>query len=444
MQIKKCSFAQNQIEYLGHLVSLEGVSADPTKIEAMLQWSEPKTLRELRGFLGLTGYYRKFVKDYGKIAWPLTEQFKKHNFRWNNGASQAFQQLKAGMTQVPVLALPDFDKTFMVETDALGFGLGAVLMQDARPIAYYSQDLGARARLKSVYKRELMAIVFAIQKWRPYLLGRRFIVRTDQRSLKFFLEQRVVAADHQKWLSKLLGYNFDVEYRPGRENSAVDTLSRKHEVEFTMMEIGFRIDWGGLWQEVENDTELVELRRRVDVGRQVPAGFSVDNNRLLFKGRLVLNRKSSWVPKLFHEFHGRLIGGHLGVQKTYRRMAKELFWSRMKGDIARMVAQCDICQRQKYSTMAPSGLLQPLELPNKVWSEITMDFITGLPKSDGYSIIFVVVDRLGKYAHFIPLKHPYTALSVASVFFTGGRSFAWRAGIYCFRSRQSFFKSFLA
>lgn len=136
----------------------------------------------------------------------------------------------------------------------------------------------------------------------------------------------------------------------------------------------------------------------------------------MFKGRLVLNRNSEWIPKLFHEFHGSAMGGHSGVQKTYQRMARELFWTGMKGDIARMVAQCDVCQRQKYSTLAPSGLLQPLELPNKVWSEVTMDFIGGLPKSEGFSVIFVVVDRLSKYAHFVPLKHPYTALTVAGVF----------------------------
>ncbi|KAJ9536303.1 hypothetical protein OSB04_un000512 [Centaurea solstitialis] len=375
-----------------------------------------KNAKRATGFLGLTGYYRKFVKDYGKIARPLTEQLKKDNFRWNEEASRAFQQLKTVMTQVPVLALPDFGKTFVVETDASGFGVGAVLLQDGRPIAYFSQVLGTRARLKSVYERELMAIVFAIQKWRLYLLGRKFVVRTDQRSLKYLLQQRVVAEDHQNWLSKLLGYNFDIEYRPGRENNVADALSRKTITELAAIETGCNIDWGKLWQEIDNDTELADLRHRVSTGEHVPAGYSMDNNRLLFKGRLVLNRNSTWVPKLFHEFHGSTLGGHSGVQKTYRRMARELFWIGMKGDISKMVSQCDICQRQKYSTMAPSGLLQPLELPNKVWSEITMDFITGLPKSEGYSVIFVVVDRLSKYGHFVPLKHPYTALTVAEVF----------------------------
>ncbi|KAJ9556550.1 hypothetical protein OSB04_011164 [Centaurea solstitialis] len=186
-----------------------------------------------------------------------------------------------------------------------------------------------------------------------------------------------------KWLSKLLGCNFDIEYQPRRENNAADALSRKTITELAAIETGCNIDWGKLWQEIDNDPELADLRRRVSIGQQVPARYSVDNNRLLFKGRLVLNCNSTWVPKLFHEFHGSTLGGHSGVQKTYRRMTRELFWIGMKGDISKMVSQCDVCQRHKYSTMAPSGLLQPLELPNKVWSEITMDFITGLPKSKG-------------------------------------------------------------
>ncbi|XP_062093432.1 uncharacterized protein LOC133799409 [Humulus lupulus] len=216
--LKKCCFGQRRLEYLGHIISGDRVTMDSSKVQAMIHWPLPTTLKELRGFLGLTGYYQKFIAGYGAIARPLTDQLKKEKFWWTEATTQAFNYLKQAMISVHVLALPDFSKTYVVETDALGFGIGVVLMQEGRPIAYYSQVLKPHAQLKSIYEKELMAIVLAILKWQPYLLGCRFFVRTDQQSLKFLLEQRLVTSDHHKWLVKLLGYDFKIQYRPGVGN----------------------------------------------------------------------------------------------------------------------------------------------------------------------------------------------------------------------------------
>ncbi|XP_028552383.1 uncharacterized protein LOC114580110 [Dendrobium catenatum] len=414
---KKCSFAQRSVEYLGHIISAEGVAADPSKVEAMTSWPTPKNLRALRGFLGLTGYYRKFIKGYGSIAAPLTEQLKKDSFNWGPEADSAMEALKRAMVSAPVLALPDFKQQLVVETDASGLGLGAVLMQQGRPIAFYSQVLSGRARLKSVYERELMAIVKAIQKWRPYLLGRRFLVRTDQRSLKYLLEQRMVTEEHQRWLSKLLGYDFEIQYKPGLENKAADALSRKVECsQLIATSVPQLVDWGKLRTENMTSEELGSFREAIRKGEEIPAGYTVEDQLLLHKGRLVLPRTSSHIPLILQEFHASAIGGHSGGQKTYQRLAREIYWKGMRKDVEEMVAQCDTCQRNKYQACAPGGLLQPLELPDQVWSEVTMDFIEGLPKSDGYTVILVVVDRLSKYAHFIPLRHPFNATTVAAVF----------------------------
>ena len=365
----------------------------------------------------MTGYYRRFVKDYSKIAWPLTQQLKKDSFSWNEEATSAFQQLKEAMINLPVLVLPDFSKKFVIETDASGFGLGAVLMQENRPIAFYSHKLSSNARIKSVYEKELMAIVFAIKKWRPYLIGRRFIVRTDQRSLKFLLGQRVVDGEHQKWLLKLMSYDFEIQYKPGKTNNAADALSRMpEEISLAALSVAIILDFSELQEQVADDPFLSNIKQCVQKDPNLYPAYSLVGGHLRYNGKLILPSASPYIPLLLQEYHCGVVGGHAGIRRTYQRLSAEFHWKGIKRSVQNFVAACDICQRSKHEAMSPAGLLQPLPIPNQVWEDITMDFIEGLPKSQGYDSILVVVDRLTKYSHFIPLKHPFSAPSVATIF----------------------------
>ncbi|KAJ4789012.1 polyprotein [Rhynchospora pubera] len=223
----KCDIGATQLEYLGHVISAKGVATDPKKIEAMVQWPTPKSVKELRGFLGLTGYYRRFIKHYSSIARPLTNQLKKNSFGWNEEAEEAFQQLKTAMVSAPVLTMPDFSQPFILETDASDKGIGAVLMQGRRPIAFMSKCLGVKNQGMSTYEKEFLALLTAVQKWRHYLIGGPFVIKTDQISLKHLLEQKVNHMMQHKGLCKLMGLDYKIEYKKGCENRVADALSRQ-------------------------------------------------------------------------------------------------------------------------------------------------------------------------------------------------------------------------
>lgn len=182
LKLSKCSFATSKVSYLGHIISADGVSTDPSKIVDVLNWKTPVSASKLRGFLGLTGYYRRFVKGYGFICRPLHDALRKDAFVWGPSQEQAFQQLKTIMTTCPVLALPDFTQSFTIEADACATGIGAVLMQNGRPLAYFSQGLGPRPAAQSVYEKEALAILEAIKKWRHYIWGHKLVIKTDHKA----------------------------------------------------------------------------------------------------------------------------------------------------------------------------------------------------------------------------------------------------------------------
>ncbi|XP_061358911.1 uncharacterized protein LOC133303071 [Gastrolobium bilobum] len=229
VKMSKCAFGVEEIDYLGHKVSHKGVHADNKKIEAMLSWPPPKSIKQLRGFLGLTGYYRRFVQNYATIASPLTDLLKQGAFNWSEEAQEAFEFLKMAMASTPILVLPNFSLPFVLETDASNSGIGAVLLQQDRLLSFFSKRLGPRLATASTYVRELYAICEAVKRWRQYLLGAHFTIRTNHRSIKELLGQTIQTTEQQKYLCKLLGYSFNIEYKPGPLNVVADGLSRCFE-----------------------------------------------------------------------------------------------------------------------------------------------------------------------------------------------------------------------
>jgi hypothetical protein len=202
---------------LGHIISQEGVATDPAKTEAMLKWPKPITITELKGFLGLTGYYRRFVKNYGIIARTLTQMLRKKQFRWTLEAETTFHQLKQAMTQTLVLVLPDFTQPFEVETDACATGVGVVLMQQGRLVAFLSKDLGPMHQQLSIYEKEFLALIMAIEKWRQYLQRQEFIINTDHKSLSYLSEKNLQSNLQRKAMTRLMGLQFKIVYRKGKE-----------------------------------------------------------------------------------------------------------------------------------------------------------------------------------------------------------------------------------
>ncbi|KAD5508053.1 hypothetical protein E3N88_15756 [Mikania micrantha] len=410
--IEKTTFRTHDGGHYEYLVMPFGLTNAPATFQAVMNdIFRPLLRRKVVIFFDDILVYSQSWDDHVADLQQVLSTLVQHHFVVNKQKSHLVKLH-------PVLGLPDFSSPFMVECDASGRGIGAVLMQHHKPIAYFSKALSDRNLAKSAYEREMMALVLAIQHWRPYLLGRRFIVYTDQHSLKYLLQQRVSTPDQQNWVAKLLGYNFDIQYKPGRENRAADALSRRADSgDFQkLLSSPIWLQGSQLIEEAKANTEIQQLLQKVQLNPSKYPGYPVKQGILHYQNRLVISRQSRFIPALLHEFHMTAIGGHSGLYRTYRRLAANLYWPGMTNTVKQFVQECDICQRCKASSVAPGGLLQPLDIPEAVWENLSMDFIVGLPTSKGFNVILVVVDRLSKYAHFILLKHPYSAKTVAEAF----------------------------
>jgi hypothetical protein len=229
-KFSKCEFWIDTVKFLGHTVSSNGISVDPSKVQEVMDWQPPTSVHQIRSFLGLAGYYRRFIPDFSRIAKPMTELLKKGiKFVWTKKCEEAFHALRAHLTTAPVLAQPDNSKPFDVYCDASGIGLGCVLMQNNRVIAYASRALRPHEQNYPTHDLELAAVIHALKIWRHHLMGTKCNIYTDHKSLKYIFTQADLNMRQRRWLELIKDYDLEVHYHPGKANVVADALSRSSE-----------------------------------------------------------------------------------------------------------------------------------------------------------------------------------------------------------------------
>ncbi|KAI3750829.1 hypothetical protein L2E82_21683 [Cichorium intybus] len=418
-KFSKCEFWLREVQFLGHLINAEGVKVDPAKIEAMIKWEPPRSPTEVRSFLGLAGYYRRFVENFSSIAAPLTKLTKKgEKFTWAEKQQEAFQKLKQSLCEAPVLALPQSGEEYVIYSDASRVGLGCVLMQKGRVIAYASRQLKDAEKKYPVHDLELAAVVLALKLWRHYLYGVKFVVYTDHKSLKYLFDQKELNMRQQRWMDLLKDFDFEIRYHPGKANVVADALSRKEaplKVTSACIGVASRLpELIRLAQEEACMPEHIKSERMVGYLKHLE-----ENAQKLktFRGRV-------WVPKqgearnlLLEDAHCSRYAVHPGSTKMYRTLKPLYWWLGMKRDVGRYVERCLTCLQVKSNHQKPYGEIQPLPVPEKKWDHITMDFVTKLPRTPrGHDSVWVIVDRLTKSAQFIPISEKYRVDQLAKIY----------------------------
>lgn len=416
--LSKCAFGLHEVDFLGHVVSSDGIKPDPAKVSAVREWPAPKTVREVRSFLGLTSYYRRFIRHYSHKALPLTELTRGDvPWRWGSEQQTAFDALKQALSTAPVLIIPDPQLPYEVYTDASQFALGAVLLQNhgkgKQPVAFLSRKLTPTERAYPTGDREMLGIYYALQQWRCYLEGADFTVNSDHLNHTWFKSKRDLSRRQAKWSLWLESYygDVDIAYKAGKENLS-DPLSRRPDLAAMQAAVP------SLSADLLADIQAGYAKDPYYTGES-KAGLRYEESTGLwyFQQRIAVPSVPSVRQAIIAECHDCPSAGHQGVTKTLQRVARRFWWPHMSRSVHSYVTACSSCQLNKPTSQRPLGLLQPLPVPERKFEHITMDLITDLPVTQsGCDAVLTIVDRLTKLVSFTPLRKDAKATDVASAF----------------------------
>nr|GEY85920.1 putative reverse transcriptase domain-containing protein [Tanacetum cinerariifolium] len=407
-------YSKSKKEHKGHLRQILNLLK---KEELYAKFSKCKFWISSVQFLGhvidcLAGYYRRFIEGFSKITKSMTNLTQKDvKFDWGDKQEVAFQQIEQKLCSAPILALPEGSKDFVVYCDASIQGLGAVLMQREKVIAYASRQLKVHEKNYTTHDLELEAVVFALKIWRHYLYGTKCTVFTDHKSLQHILDQKELNMRQRRWLELLSDYDCEIRYHPGKANVVADALSRKERVPLRVralvMTIG--LDLPNQILKAQTEARKLENIKNEDVGGMLienaknPEAIRTEKLEPSADGTLCLNSRS-WLPCYGDLWTVIMLESHKS-NKMYRDIKKLYWWPNMKANITTYVSKCLTCAKVKAEHQRPSGLLVQPNIPEWKWENITMDFVTKLPKSSqGYDTIWVIVDRLTKSVIFMPVR----------------------------------------
>ena len=511
-RLHKCAFFQRRVEYLGYDVSADGIQPSASKVKAVIEWPRPQGVRDVRGFLGLASFYRRFIKHFSTKAKPLTDLTREnHVWQWTTVEENAFNSLKQSLVVAPVLHSPDFDLQFVVTTDASLVAVGAILEQDfgqgLQPVAYESRKLNPAETRYSAYERELLGIVWAIGKWRHYLEGKHFVVQTDHSSLRHLPNQPSVNRRIWKWVSILQGYDIEIRHIPGKVNPA-DALTRQvrgrdeiyagevkqqdadwvqgmrvsvdatdrdiqtklkqlysssilqgtgdtvqnqltifsavnvvqEKIDHRLLAISessieidteTKVQWlqhlmnedpyAGIVQQFNEDRQCREIIRQAKKYRMKQGRLCIhedDQDQSQSYWRVIVPDQQAVKTKLLEEIHCVPFAGHPGMARTLEMVKRHFYWSHMTPEVRQFVLDCPVCQTEKGSSLKTGGKLMPLEIPERKWEHVVIDFVVGLPVQEGCDTIFTVVDKATKMCHFIPCSERISAKQVAYLYWS--------------------------